>query len=83
MADRERQDLAGVEVRSRTGWQEVPQIQQAIAEARATVGKPEWLSVRASGTEPLIRVMVQDTDATHVESTVTTLCALIQRHCGE
>ncbi len=74
--------LRNVRVRSRTGWQEVPEIRDAIAAARSSLGKPEWLSVRASGTEPLIRVMAQDTDARRVETTVDELCNLIQRHFG-
>lgn len=76
------QQLRNVRVRSRTGWQDVPEIQQAIAGARARLTKSEWLSVRASGTEPLIRVMAQDTDADRVEQIVGELCALIQRHFG-
>jgi len=74
--------LRNVRVRSREGWQQVPEIQQAIAAARARLSRPEWLSVRASGTEPLIRVMAQDTDAARVESTVEELCALIERRFG-
>lgn len=74
--------LKNVRVRSRVGWQDVPEIQEAIAEAKARITKPEWVSVRASGTEPLIRVMVQDTDETRVQETVETLCALIERHFG-
>ena len=74
--------LKSVRVRSRTGWQDVPEVQAAIAAARAQLGKPDWLSVRASGTEPLIRVMAQDTDAERVESTVEELCTLIQKHFG-
>jgi phosphoglucosamine mutase len=76
------QILRNVRVRDRVGWQEVPEIQQAIGAARARLTKPEWLSVRASGTEPLIRVMAQDTDARRVEQTVDELCALVQQHFG-
>jgi phosphoglucosamine mutase len=74
--------LRSVRVRSRTGWQDVPEIREAVAAARARMGKPEWLSVRASGTEPLIRVMAQDTDAARVEQIVGELCALIEKHFG-
>jgi phosphoglucosamine mutase len=74
--------LKNVKVRDRLGWQDVPEIQQAIADARARLTKPEWLSVRASGTEPLVRVMAQDTDAARVETTVNDLCCLIQSRFG-
>jgi phosphoglucosamine mutase len=74
--------LKNVRVRDRLGWQQVPEIQEAIASARAKLTKPEWLSVRASGTEPLVRVMAQDTDAARVEDTVNQLCGLIQSRFG-
>lgn len=76
------QILRNIKVRDRVGWQNVPEISRAIEEARAKVSKPEWLSVRASGTEPLVRVMAQDTDRARVESTVSELCALIQERFG-
>lgn len=74
--------LKNIRVRDRVGWQQVPEIQAAIKAARASLTKPEWLSVRASGTEPLVRVMAQDTDAARVEKTVNDLCGLIQERFG-
>lgn len=76
------QILRNVGVRDRSGWQDVPEIRKAIEAARSRLSRPEWLSVRASGTEPLIRVMAQDTDRERVESVVGELCALIARHFG-
>ena len=76
------QILRNVRVRSRDGWEEVTEIQEAIKRARARLGKPEWLSVRASGTEPLIRVMAQDTNPAVVESAVDELVTLIQSRFG-
>lgn len=76
------QILRNIRVRNRTAWQEIAEIQDAIAAARTRLGKPEWLSVRASGTEPLIRVMAQDRDAALVEETVDTLCVLIEKYCN-
>jgi phosphoglucosamine mutase len=82
MVDTCPQLLRNVKVRDRLGWQQVPEIQEAISSARASLTKPEWLSVRASGTEPLVRVMAQDTDAGRVEKTVNDLCALIEARFG-
>jgi phosphoglucosamine mutase len=76
------QILRNIRVRTKNGWEEISEIQDAIVHARTKVGKPEWLSVRASGTEPLIRVMAQDRDATCVEAVVSDLVNLIERHCG-
>jgi phosphoglucosamine mutase len=43
----------------RTKWQECEPLQQAIAQAEADMGDRGRVLVRASGTEPLIRVMVE------------------------
>jgi phosphoglucosamine mutase len=74
--------LKNVRLRTRQGWREDADIQQAIAEGRARLGNPEWLSVRPSGTEPLLRVMAQGTDGTIVESVVHDICAVVERKLG-
>ena len=76
------QKLRGVKVRDRQSWQEVPEIMTAIEDARKLVGKPEWLSVRASGTEPLVRVMAQDHREAVVDHVVSSLCELIGSRFG-
>lgn len=47
----------------RSKWRECDSVQQAIAEAEAAMGDRGRILVRASGTEPLIRVMVEAADA--------------------
>lgn len=74
--------LKNVRVRDRLGWQQVPEIQAAVAAARARLTKPDWLSVRGSGTEPLVRVMAQDIDEARVHDVVDNLCCLIQERFG-
>jgi phosphoglucosamine mutase len=76
------QILRNVRVRDRNSWRESPEILSAIEMARKRMGKPEWLSVRASGTEPLIRVMAQDPDGDLVEEVVSELCGLIEERFG-
>ena len=46
----------------RSKWQECEALQQAIARAKAAMGEQGRILVRASGTEPLIRVMVEAVD---------------------
>ncbi len=46
----------------RRKWQECEPVQQAIAQAEAAMGEQGRILVRASGTEPLIRVMVEAAD---------------------
>jgi phosphoglucosamine mutase len=47
----------------RLNWQQSDRLQQAIAAAEAAMGDQGRVLVRASGTEPLIRVMVEAVSA--------------------
>ena len=47
----------------RSKWQECEPIQQAIAQAESAMGEQGRVLVRASGTEPLVRVMVEAADS--------------------
>ena len=44
---------------TRLGWESCPELQQAIAQAEEAMAGQGRILVRASGTEPLIRVMVE------------------------
>ncbi len=74
--------LKSVRVRTKQGWQQDPDVQAAIAQGEADLGNAKWLSVRASGTEPLIRVMAQGIDKAVVESVVHAICAVIEAKLG-
>ena len=74
--------LKNVRVQTRQGWRDDPDIQQAIAAGCKRLGSSEWLSVGASGTEPLIRVMAQGTDADAVNTVVNDICAVVERKLG-
>jgi phosphoglucosamine mutase len=74
--------LKSVRVRTQQGWEADPEIQQAIVAGQNQLGSAEWLSVRPSGTEPLIRVMAQGMDQTTVEAVVYDICALVERKFG-
>ncbi len=74
--------LKNVRVRSKQGWREDLDIQQAIADGQLRLGSAEWLSVRPSGTEPLIRVMAQGMDTETVETVVHDICAVVERKLG-
>jgi phosphoglucosamine mutase len=74
--------LRSVRVRSKQGWREDAEIHAAIAHGQERLGSSEWLSVRPSGTEPLIRVMAQGTDRELVESVVHDICSVIERKLG-
>ena len=74
--------LKSVRVKSKHGWREDADIRTAISRGQERLGSSEWLSVRASGTEPLIRVMAQGTDRALVESVVHDICAVVKTKLG-
>ena len=57
-------------------------VKAAIAEAEAELGGRGRLVIRASGTEPLIRVMAEGDDATLVERLVDRICAAVAEVAG-
>jgi phosphoglucosamine mutase len=56
---------------------ERPDVKEAISDAEAEMGDSGRLVIRASGTEPLIRVMAEGDDAAQVEKIVDGLIDLI------
>ncbi len=55
------------------------QVKSAIADATSRLGNTGRLVIRPSGTEPLIRVMVEGDDARLVNAVVDELCGVISR----
>jgi phosphoglucosamine mutase len=53
------QVLVNVRVRSKAGWEENHHIAEAVKKAEKELGESGRILVRASGTEPLIRVMAE------------------------
>lgn len=53
-------------------------VKQVIAAAEAELAGKGRLVIRASGTEPLIRVMAEGDDAAQVEAVVDRICAAVQ-----
>jgi phosphoglucosamine mutase len=55
-----------------------PQVKKAIAAAEKELGKKGRLLIRESGTEPLVRVMLEGKDKVQIEALADTLCAKIR-----
>jgi phosphoglucosamine mutase len=53
------QILINVEVADRATWNQSPQVIESLSLAEAQLGSNGRLNVRASGTQPMIRVMVE------------------------
>jgi phosphoglucosamine mutase len=64
----------------RLNWQSCAPLMQAIDAAEADMGDRGRVLVRASGTEPLIRVMVEAETAELVETWTGKLVAIVEQH---
>lgn len=70
-----------VEDRSkRMGWKDCQPLQEAIAQAEAAMGDSGRILVRASGTEPVIRVMVEAEVAELADYWTTELVSKVEKH---
>lgn len=56
----------------------LPAVQQAIAGAEARLGRDGRILVRASGTEPLIRIMIESADAAGLTGLADEVCDAMQ-----
>lgn len=63
----------------RTAWQECGPMREAVARAEAAMAGQGRVLVRASGTEPLLRVMVEAAETDQVEHWTTLLAAEADR----
>ena len=64
----------------RKGWQQCEAVQRAIAQAEAAMGDQGRILVRASGTEPIIRVMVENASADLTHYWTEQLVSIVQQH---
>jgi phosphoglucosamine mutase len=70
-------------VREKVDLQSVPAIVDAIARVEARVAHHGRLLVRYSGTEPLLRVMIEGPDEERIRSLAENIAAAIQTAMGE
>lgn len=66
----------------RLNWKQCQPVQNAIAQAETAMGDSGRILVRASGTEPVIRVMVEAADAQLAEYWTNQLVSQVQQHLG-
>lgn len=76
------QVLLNVKVATKAGWDTNPMILATISEAEQELGDAGRILVRASGTEPLIRVMAEGPDMAELERVCETIAEAIEREQG-
>jgi phosphoglucosamine mutase len=73
------QVLVNVRVKDKNGWEENPRISEAIAAGEKALSGQGRLFVRASGTEPLIRVMAEGPDKDELERLAEQVAVIVQQ----
>jgi phosphoglucosamine mutase len=71
------QTMINVQLKRRMNPAESPAIQAAVAAAELELKDTGRIVLRASGTEPVIRVMVEGQDETMVRALATRLAAIV------
>ncbi|MBU3720233.1 MAG: phosphoglucosamine mutase [Burkholderiaceae bacterium] len=72
------QTLINVPMPTAVDWQKSPAVSQACAQAQQRLTEQGRLLIRASGTEPVVRVMVEARDATLAESTAQSVAQALR-----
>ncbi|WP_462321336.1 phosphoglucosamine mutase [Halochromatium sp.] len=76
------QVLINVRLEQRTDVMARPRIQEAVRAAEASLGDQGRILLRHSGTEPLVRVMVEGSDAVNVQALAEELAGLVRDELG-
>ena len=76
------QKLVNVRVRERKPFQQIPALQKAVAAGELELAGSGRILVRYSGTEPLVRVMVEAEREEDVERHAGRLAGLFEKHLG-
>ena len=73
------QVLVNVRVKDKSGWEQHEDIKQAVAAAAAQLGDNGQILVRASGTEPLIRIMAEGPNQIELENMAGAIADVVSK----
>lgn len=73
------QVLKNVRIKSKNGWEENAEIKKAISYAENILGSNGRVLVRASGTEPLLRVMVEGPEQKVLDEVTEYICTVVEK----
>jgi phosphoglucosamine mutase len=77
------QVLLNLRVRERRDWMTIPEAAQAIADVEARLGGRGRLLVRYSGTEPLLRVMIEGERQAEINAWAAHIVDAVRAAIGE
>jgi phosphoglucosamine mutase len=77
------QVLYNVEVKEKKSLSEFPEIDKRIREVEKSLGNSGRLLIRYSGTEPLLRIMVEGEDEPKLHRMAQDLVGLVKKHLGK
>ncbi len=77
------QVLLNVRVSERRDIMSIPEIEQRVREVEALLGDEGRILIRYSGTEPLLRVMIEGKDTQEITTWAREIIDLVDRHLGE
>ena len=77
------QVLVNVRVRQRTALKELPEVSRLIETAERDLAGEGRVLVRYSGTEPLLRIMIEGRDQVAIEALAETIAARVRADLGE
>jgi phosphoglucosamine mutase len=76
------QTMINVRMKSKVDLSEFPELSSAVAEVEAKLGERGRVLLRPSGTEPLVRVMIEGEDLSEVELLCSGLASEVERILG-
>jgi phosphoglucosamine mutase len=76
------QILVNVRVKDKTGWEENQAIKDVIAKYADQLGDDGQILVRASGTEPLIRIMAEGPNQVELENIANSIAEVVNQQLG-
>jgi phosphoglucosamine mutase len=76
------QVLHNVKVKEKKNLSELPEIEKRIREIEKTLGQSGRLLIRYSGTEPLLRIMIEGEDETMLHRFAQDLVDLVEKYIG-
>ncbi len=76
------QVLLNVRVKQRTDLATIPEVSKVIADVEEKLGEQGRVLIRYSGTEPLLRIMLEGVDQTQIEKLAAEIAAAVEMSIG-